>query len=292
MTAAQPGRDEPGRDAAGRPEWRTGVSELRGDVPFLYGYDLMEAAEAGVDFAAITLLAFTGEMPTQEQSRMANAMLVLGAAHGISPTGAISRILAASGVPIQVSVGAATLSIGDYHGGAGEQLGRALQEARERRPPGQPLRLAAEAVVEGFAAVGERVPGFGHPMHQGGDPRAPALLAMADRLGVSGDFCELAREVGSVLSERKGREIALNVNGACCAILGDLGVSWRFMRVFNITSRAPVLGALAVEEIERERRWRMTASGDDVVYDGPAPRPVPPGWRSAPGRADRTGESC
>jgi citrate synthase len=130
-----------------------------------------------------------------------------------------------------------------------------------------------------FASVGERVPGFGHPMHQGGDPRAPALLRMADRLGISGVFCALAREVGNVLSDRKGREIALNVNGACCAILSDLGVSWRFMRVFNITSRAPVLGALAAEEIERERRWRMTASGDDVVYDGPAPRSVPPEWQ-------------
>ncbi|HEX3962977.1 MAG TPA: citrate/2-methylcitrate synthase [Trebonia sp.] len=276
MTAPNAHEPTTGQQTA---EWRTGVSELRGDVPFLYGYDLFEAASAGVNFGAIVLLAFTGEMPTPSQSRMANAMLVMGAAHGISPTGAISRIMAASGVPMQVSVGAAALSVGDYHGGAGEQLARSLQQAQAGHEPGDPVRETAQTVVADFESAGERVPGFGHPMHQGGDPRAPAMLKMASELGVSGAYCELAREVGDVLTGRKSRQIALNVNGASCAILSDLGVSWRFMRVFNITSRTPVLGALAAEEIERERRWRMTASGTDVSYDGPPPRPLPPGWQ-------------
>jgi citrate synthase len=271
--APQPGGEQPA-------EWRTGIAELRNDAPFLYGYDLFEAAEAGMDFAAIMLLAFTGELPTRSQARMANAILVIGAAHGISPTGAISRILAASGVPIQVSVGAAALSIGDFHGGAGEQLARSLQQLQAQRQPGQPVRDAATALVSSFESAGEPVPGFGHPMHRGGDPRAPALLQMADRLGVTGPCCELAAAVADVLTERKSRVIGLNINGATAAILSDLGISWRFMRVFNITSRAPVLGALAAEETERERRWRMTASGEDVVYDGPPPRPVPPEWRA------------
>jgi citrate synthase len=269
-------------DADQPAEWRTGISELRGDVPFLYGYNLSEAAEAGIDFAAIVLLAFTGELPTPSQARMANAILVIGAAHGISPTGAISRILAASGVPIQVSVGAAALSIGDFHGGAGEQLARSLQQAIQQRTFGQPVNEVASAVVDSFESSGERVPGFGHPMHATGDPRAPALLHMAEQLGVAGAHCELAREVAAVLTERKGRAIALNINGATAAILSDLEISWRYMRVFNITSRAPVLGALAGEETERERRWRMTASGEDVVYDGPAPRPIPPQWLRQP----------
>ena len=265
------------------PEWRTGISEIRDDVPFLYGYDLLEAADADVDFPAIVLLAFTGRMPTRNESRMANAMLVVSAAHGISPSGALSRILAACGVPIQVSVGGAALSIGDYHGGAGEQLGEALKALdAELGVDAEPGAVAA-ALVERFTAAGERVPGFGHPMHGGGDPRAPMFLGLSDRLGTSGRYCAIGREVERLLSEQKSRPIAMNVNGAICVILSDLGVPPHFMRVFNIVSRSAVLGAMAAEENERERRWRMTASGDDVVYDGPPPRPVPAEWRRADG---------
>jgi citrate synthase len=268
---------------ADQPEWRTGIAEIRGDVPYLYGYDLTEAATLDVDFSAIMLLAFTGRMPTRNESRMANAMMVVSAAHGISPSGALARIFAASGVPIQVAVGGAALSIGDYHGGAGEQLGEALHSVEDELGPDAEPAVIARALVERFRSVGERVPGFGHPMHGGGDPRAPLFLDLSERWGVAGRYTAICREVERVLGERTSRVIGMNVNGAICAILSDLGVPPQFMRVFNIASRSPVLGAMAAEEVERERRWRMTASGDDVVYDGPAPRPVPDGWRSPEG---------
>jgi citrate synthase len=256
---------------------------VRDDVPFLRGYNLAEAAEAEVGFGAILLLAFTGTMPTPAQARMANIMLVMGAAHGISPSGAVSRILAASGVPIQVSIAGAALSIGDYHGGAGEQLAEALQDVQ-----GADEAATVAQVIASFESRGERVPGFGHPMHADGDPRAPHLLGLADRLAVSGDHVSTAVAIGRELSERKGRDLPLNINGAWAAILSDLGVPWQLMRVFTITSRAPVLGALAVEEVQRERRWRKTASEDTVVYDGPPPRELPEPWRASAAPVDGT----
>jgi citrate synthase len=269
----------------GNIEWRTAVSEIRGDVPYLHGYNLESLAQYDVSFAAVALLAATGELPSRNEAKMANAILVLLAAHGISPNGALSRIMAACGVPIQVSVGVSAMSTGDYHGGSGEQLAYVLSKAARIdgdvrvNSAEEASEAAARYVVDYFEDLGERLPGFGHPMHSGGDPRAPFLLGMARELGVGGYYCALGTAVEEVLGERKRRQIRLNVTGASAAILSDLGVPWRFMRVFNIAARTPVAGALGIEEIERERRWRMVASGDDVRYDGVPPRDVPDEWQ-------------
>jgi len=267
-----------GADGAPQAEWRTQISEIREDIPYLYGYSLKDLAENDVDFAAVLLLAATGELPSKNASKMANAMLVILAAHGISPSGAVARIIAACGVPMQVSVGVSAMSMGLHHGGSGEQLAEALQAVRRtaaaRGDEQSPSEESARLVVESFDGP---LPGFGHPMHASGDPRATFLLDLADTLQVSGWYCALAHQVESLLEKRKGRPIPLNVTGATSAILSDLGVPWRFMRVFNVTARTPVQGAHAIEEIERERRWRMVAA-NDVEYDGVPPRSVPDMW--------------
>lgn len=273
------GTSTPDDEGAPQAEWRTQISEIRDDIPYLYGYSLKDLAHNDVDFSAVLLLAATGELPSKNAAKMANAMLVMLAAHGISPSGAVARIIAACGVPIQVSVGVSAMSMGLHHGGSGEQLAEAFQAVRrtagERGEEQSPSEASARLVVDHFEGP---LPGFGHPMHSSGDPRAAFLLGLADELEVSGWYCALAREVESLLQKRKGRPIPLNVTGAVSAILSDLGVPWRFMRVFNVTARTPVQGALSIEEIERERRWRMVAA-NDVEYDGVPPRSVPTTWQ-------------
>lgn len=263
---------------AGGPEWRTAISELRDDVPFLHGYDLSEAAAEGVDFAAIILLAATGELPGRGQAAMMNAILVLTAAHGISPSGAIARILASCGVPLQVAVAGSTLSTGDNHGGSGEQLSEAMYEAV--REHGEDPTTAAAAVVRRCLERYGFVPGYGHPMHTEGDPRAPLLFGLARRHGVAGTYVAVAEAGAAELERRRGRPIPLNATGAIAAVLNDLGVPWRFGRALVSVARSATVGALALEEVDRERRWRMVASGPDVAYDGHPPRPLPEQWRS------------
>jgi citrate synthase len=261
---------------SGKSEWRTAISEIRDDVPYLHGYNLLDAANETVPFSAITLLSWTGELPSKEHADVLNALLVLTAAHGISPTGAISRVLAACGVPIQVAVAGATMAMGDYHGGSGEQLGMMMASALDSDEPSQESR--AERMIDDCLSRWNYVPGFGHPMHGNGDPRAPFLFRYAAERGVRGPCTELIEATAAALSRRKGRDIGINVVGATVAILGDLGVPWRYQRVLSAVARGPVVGALAVEEMEREKRWRMIASGDDVVYDGVKPRALPSEW--------------
>jgi len=254
--------------------WITKVSELNGDFATLYGYSVDDLARH-VTFTDSAYLAFTGELPTDAQRAMFDRMLVLTAAHGIAPSGAVARSMIACGSPIQVAMAAGSLSVGDVHGGAGEQTARVLQERIVPLAEEKGVEAAAEIAVDEALEGDGRVPGFGHQHHHDGDPRSTFIMSSADELGVAGIACEVVQKMEGVLADRKGRLIKLNADGAIAAVLTDLGIDWRLSRPFMVAGRAPALGAIAIEELkERNRGWRgLVLAGE--IYEGPAPRPVP-----------------
>jgi citrate synthase len=95
------------------------------------------------------------------------------------------------------------------------------------------------------------VPGIGHGIHTGGDPRAEKLFQVAQETKVYGRYCELLRKIGKVADQRVGRHLPVNVTGAIAAISMDMGLHWQMSKSFAILGRA--LGGLAHvgEEIRR-----------------------------------------
>jgi len=258
----------------GQAAYRTSVSEMEGDFATLYGYPVDELS-GSVTFTDAMYLAATGELPNDAQRAMLDRILVLGAAHGVAPSGAVARSLIACGSPIQVAMAGGALSVGDVHAGAGEQIAELFQErglvlARELG-----VEEAARRLVAGISATGGRVPGFGHQLHHDGDPRAQIVLAAAKSLGLASVACELLMAMEGALAEVKGRLIPANVDGVIAAVLTDLSIDWRFSRPIMIVGRAMALAALSVEEMKKpNRRWRELMVPAEV-YTGPAPRPVP-----------------
>ena len=169
---------------------------------------------------------------------------------------------------------AGALSIGDVHGGAGEQTARLMQEEYLPKVATLGVAGAAREAVDSCLAGSGRVPGFGHQYHHDGDPRANFILGSAVELGVAGTACELVQAMEKELAERKGRPIPTNADGAIAAVLTDLGIDWRFSRPFMIIGRSPTLAAHAVEETRtRSRDWReLMVVGEQ--YEGPAVREV------------------
>jgi citrate synthase len=262
--------------AATGPGWRTRITSLDEHGTRLHGYDLLELA-AAYDFVSISFLTWTGRLPSVAERRMLDLLMGCLVVHGIAPTGAIARGLARSGVPTQVGVAGALLSIGDVHGGAGERLGRQFDELEPVWPagPGEVERAAAE-VIKAFEGRGERVPGLGHAAHPEGDPRSVLILGRARELGVAGFHCAVMSEIEEQLARAKGRPIPCNVDGAMTAVLCDLGIDWRYSRVLIMTSRAAGLGAQVIEEeLHPTPRWRDALLPREI-YEGPPPRPVPP----------------
>lgn len=260
--------------------WITALSNITDERPTLRGRDLLTVAERH-DFTSVIFFACRGTLPADAERAMLDMVLGSGIIHGVAPTGSIARGLARSGVPIQVAVAGSLLSIGDIHGGAGEQLGEALHTVAAEL--GTSLSSAwteqtaddmAAGVEQLFRSRGLRVPGLGHPAHPEGDPRAVALLRRADVLGVAGLCCATLQSLEQAIKARTGRPIPANIDGAMIAILCDLGFDPRYARVFLMVSRAVGLGAQVLEEIDHPSpRWRDAILGNET-YVGPSVEPV------------------
>jgi citrate synthase len=214
-----------------------------------------------VSFAEAMFLMLQGRLPSAAQARVLDALLVASIEHGIAPPSMISRCFASYGTSIQAAVGGGILAFGDRMGGLGEQLARLMAE--RLAPLGDPsaidedrLRLEARAIVAAARRDGERVPGFGIPLH-GADPRAPKVLSIAREAGTFGAYCRLAELIEHELAAaRGGKAVPMNLDGVGAAVALDLGFDWRATRLFLLTARSVSMGAHFLEEQAQDTSWR------------------------------------
>ncbi|MCB9737341.1 MAG: helix-turn-helix domain-containing protein [Deltaproteobacteria bacterium] len=105
-----------------------------------------------------------------------NRALVLTADHELNVSSFTARVVASTGATLTASLQAAAAALsGARHGGVCAQVEQLLDEAAALPDPAQ--------VVKRRHARGETIPGMGHPLYPGGDPRGRALIAWAVALG-------------------------------------------------------------------------------------------------------------
>ena len=240
--------------------WKTSLSAVEKNKILIRGYrvqDLMEHCT----FGDIIYLTFTGELPTGREGQIIEMIVVSSTDHSLlAPSIDATRFVASGGVPLQASVAAGIISLGDHHGGAIEQCAKLLQESTKSGS-------TASEIVSRFRSLKQRVPGFGHPWHDR-DPRTLTLIAKAKEWKVTGAHLALVESIGHEL------QLPVNIDGAISGIISDMGISWQYGRAFFIIPRAVGLAAHSVEETTRERPFR-TIDMNDVTYDGPPERDLP-----------------
>ncbi len=255
--------------------WRTAVSTYDEASITIGGYRVRDMMR-NLDFGGSLFVLCQQRVPTKAEAKLLNALLISVLDHGIVAPSAIARIIAASGVPLQACAAAGILSIGDVHGGAGEQVAKRLMEqVAEAKAAGTAIADHARDIVTAVRAKKERIEGYGHPLHPETDERVDTMVALARELDLVGPHLELALAIGDEIQRQSGRRIPLNVDGAMAGILMDLGFDWRLTRLFVFVPRAAGISAHAVEEVERERGWRVIAKAGEIDYDGPAAREFP-----------------
>lgn len=252
-------------------DWSTGIAEVRDDDVLVRG-NLLTSMIGKRSFGELAYLLIGGQWPTEGQAHVLEAIMVSVMEHGISPTTTVTRMMASYGNPIQVGIAAGLLTIGDHHGGAGEQIAGWLREAvtsiqSTGSDRAEEIRTKARSIVADRRAAREPIEGFGHPHHDV-DPRAPLLLDIAREHGIYGDHCLLLESIETELEAAVGRRIATNIDGVSAALLSDLGLDPRLARPILMTPRTLSLAAHFIEEQDQGQKWRHVP-GSQVKYTGP-----------------------
>jgi len=233
------------------------------------GHDVLPLMQHATFTDLIFLLHHT-RLPTPQERRLIDAILIGGADHGPGAPSCAAARLAASGnrQSPSAAIAAGVATIGDEHGGAGA-LCMELIAAGIARAHGEAARFDAEAVrlVDEAKANKSRLPGFGHRVHAHLDPRVDVLFTLAKDHGLAGPGIAFARALERAIAARI-KPIPLNIDGGLAAILHDLGFPPLVGKLLFIVSRVAGLSAEVLEEYTREKPMRITF---DVQYDGPEP---------------------
>ncbi|XNL82444.1 citryl-CoA lyase [Actinomadura madurae] len=247
--------------------WATGITRMEPGVIELRGRPVQELIGT-TGLTSMIWLMLRGDLPGPRQAALLEAALVAAVDHGPqAPSIAIARMAATCGVGLNGAVASAVNTLGDVHGGAGEQCVRLLEEILVREAEGVDLDVAAAEVI---AAWPRYLPGFGHRFHPV-DPRRDPLLSLVEaavRDGVvPGGHLRAGLAVEAHLAKGRERPVPMNIDGATAIIYAELGFPAPLARGLFVLSRS--IGILA-------HAWEETQSGQR--NKGPIPRSVLPAY--------------
>ena len=248
--------------------WQTSITKIEPNKIRIRGYAVDELM-GKISFSQAIYLILKGTLPSPEVSRLMDAILVSSIDHGVTPPSTIAAITAVStGASLNAALAAGVLSINAHHGGAVEGCMRFLQKIKQRMDEQNlDVETAVQKMITEYREEKKRIPGFGHRLHTE-DPRSKALFNLADSLGLSSGYLEIARSIEKNLPEALGRALPLNVDGAIAAILSDLDIPIELANAFFIMARVPGLVAHIREEMIEQRPMRMINSKESE-YVGP-----------------------
>ncbi len=248
-------------------KWPTAITKIEPNKVAVRGYRIDELM-GRVPFAQVVYLVLRGDLPSEAHGRLMDAILVSSVDHGATPPSALAaRTVASGGAPLTSAVAAGVLSINRYHGGAIEGCMRVLLEAVERRrEKGQDAATAAAELLAEYRAAKKRIPGYGHRVHTD-DPRTRRLLALAEEVGVAGEYVEMAHALRTAMKEALGRDLPLNVDGAIATVLCEMGFPPALGNAFFALSRVVGLCAHVYEEQTRMKPMRRISPAAHE-YDG------------------------
>lgn len=221
----------------------TGICGFDADTILLREKNLVDDVIGEYTFGGAFLLQALGKEPTAIQVELLDVVLVTIMEHGMVPSVVASR-LTLHGAPesLQGAVAAGLLGVGDRYAGTAAQCGEVLARLIDAELP-----AAASDLVADYRSTKAPVPGFGHPIHTGRDPRVEKLLSYVPENCAA---LQAARALEGALSESLGRPLVMNVSTALAVLMFEIGLPVSAMRGVVLISRCAGLVGHLLEEIE------------------------------------------
>ncbi|MEM7469714.1 MAG: citryl-CoA lyase [Pseudomonadota bacterium] len=230
--------------------WETSIIDMEPGRIDIRGRPIQDLIGA-ISFPQMIWLMLRGDLPNEGQAQLLEAALVAAVDHGPqAPSIATARMAITCGVGLQNAMASAVNTLGDVHGGAGEQAVELYHLAITNG--------VAEALTQWRSQHGSIIPGFGHRFHKPRDPRAQRLLSLVRDAAangvVSGEFADIAEVVQSELEREKGKPIPMNIDGATAVIFAELGFEPPLARGLFCLSRSVGILAHAWEQSQKGER--------------------------------------
>ncbi len=205
----------------------------------------------------------SGREPDEPSLRALDATLALLADHDLAASTLAVRVAASARAHAYAAVSAGLGVIeGPLHGAASGHAHRLLLDVLDRGD-------AAPVIAEELRA-GRSIPGLGHRLYPGEDPRARALFTLLERIPRAEPALLAARDI--VETTARHTPLHANVDLALAVLTASCGMPSTAGETIFAVSRTAGWIAHALEEYG-ERPLRMRPSG---LYTGPKPpQPLP-----------------
>jgi citrate synthase len=256
--------------------WQTRISHAAAGKILVRGYPIEELMEHLSYIESIWLLV-RGELATAREAALLELVMKSAMDQQFINSAACAARFTASAFPESPIPGLASgmLATGSVTGSP-QECAEMLYAARERQVDEQ---LDRDRVARDIATVWLRtkghVPGFGHPIHKTGEPRAVTLRRLATEAGGWGEAGAVFEAIGSALAAAKGRELPMNLAGAIAAVMVDLG--WHPLEIgaLGAVGYGMALVAHVVEEIREGVPLRIIPDALGAQYVGHPERHLP-----------------
>ncbi|MFI0943502.1 citrate/2-methylcitrate synthase [Streptomyces sp. NPDC021020] len=205
----------------------------------------------------------TAREPDPAALRALDTALALLVDHGLAASTLAVRVAASARAHPYAAVSAGLGALdGPLHGQASGLAHRMLREVLDRGGAGP--------VVAGYLRAGQRLPGLGHRLYSGEDPRARLLLARLAEVPDAADALAAARDTVDTVARHKplhaNVDLALAVLSVASGMPAEAGEA-----VFAVSRTAGWIAHALEEYAEAPLRLRPTGT-----YAGPPPpQPLP-----------------
>jgi citrate synthase len=219
-----------------------------------------------LDYASNFLWMLRGELPSEEDAKVLDAVSIMHADHEMNASTFAARVIAATCSDLHSAiVGAIAALKGPLHGGANEWVMATLKKIGSEDK--------VDAWVDDMLDRGKKIPGFGHAIYKVTDPRAIILKEIGRKAFDRADTNEpnwfaMTERMERRVFERKG--LVPNVDLYSASVLYSLGFPIDLLTALFAANRVVGWAAHVIEQHSDNRIIRPT-----INYTGPPARELP-----------------
>lgn len=172
-----------------------------------------------LSYAANFLYMLSGKVPSKEEERILDRVLILHADHGSNASAFAARVAAGTKTDIYGSLTSAIATFsGELHGGAIEEVMTMVNEI------GNPT--AVREYVKKKLKSGESIMGFGHRVYKTEDPRAKFLKEMAKEISIKKGlhYYKILESLVETMAPYREKGMDVNVDFYASIVYHALGI--------------------------------------------------------------------